>query len=335
MKTLKIAVIGTGDMGKMHVEAWGLAGHKVVSVTDIDHERAQEVADRFKVENTCTDFKQAISVAEVDIVSICLPLPLHAPVTIFAAEQGKHIFCEKPLTRSMEDAIAMEAAVKKAGVQFGIGFQRNMGQDIDILKQAVADNKFGRPLLLNSDRVGSIRKKLAMHDQKGNMGPIMDVGCHTFAYFQKVLQEKPKTVYARGSILSKHAPELASIEEMAIDTGVVTVEYESGNIATMTLSWGLSKGHNYPPMDRMVGPKGGAVIQKSTRLDMKIDGKDEVIEFETENLQQKQFSVFADAINEGRPAPNSFEIAKEVLALTLASFESIQTGQVVHIKDLG
>src|SRR5690554_167263 len=102
MKVYNIAVIGSGDMGKLHVKAWKLAGHQVVSVTDVDTARAQELADQFEVPKVYSDYKESIHVDEIDVVSICLPLVFHAPVTIYAAEMGKHIFCEKPLTHSME-----------------------------------------------------------------------------------------------------------------------------------------------------------------------------------------------------------------------------------------
>ena len=68
-------------------------------------------------------------------MSICTPLAWHAPVTIAAAAQGKHVFCEKPLARSLAEATAMEESLTQAGVQFGLGFQRNLAAGVALLRQ--------------------------------------------------------------------------------------------------------------------------------------------------------------------------------------------------------
>ncbi|MDF2723601.1 MAG: hypothetical protein K0Q59_3276, partial [Paenibacillus sp.] len=149
-KAWKVAVIGAGDMGSTHVQAWQQAGHEVISVTDVDEERVKQLRDKYGIAKTFADYKDAAADPDAEIVSICLPLALHAPVTIYAAQQGKHIFCEKPLARSFEEVKAMEEAVAKAGVQFGIGFQRSFANSLQVVKQLAADDVFGHPLLISS-----------------------------------------------------------------------------------------------------------------------------------------------------------------------------------------
>jgi predicted dehydrogenase len=175
-----IAVIGAGDMGGKHAEGWHMAGHDVVSMTDVDTARAQELATTCGVEAIHQDFEQAVDDVNVDIVSICLPLAFHAPVTISAARHGKHILCEKPLARPSREAAAMEAAVNAAGVQFGLGFQRNLAEGVGLLRQWAAEGKFGRPMVFNSDLLQEVRPKWAMHNRNGNNGPLMDTGCHSY-----------------------------------------------------------------------------------------------------------------------------------------------------------
>ncbi|GGD61610.1 Gfo/Idh/MocA family protein [Paenibacillus nasutitermitis] len=334
MKSYKVAVIGAGDMGSNHAAAWKLAGHEVISITDIDEPRAQSIANQYELEKVYTDYKQAAADPEAEIISICLPLPFHAPVTIYAAQQGKHVFCEKPLANSFQDAAAMEEAVRKAGVQFGIGFQRNLSNSLKQVKQWADEGKFGTPMVINSTNMMEVRPKRIMHDANGNNGPIMDTGCHYFLMWQTIFGSKPKSIYARGGILAKDRAELSHIQSLAIDTGIITVEYESGDIAEMTVSWGLPAGFKMGGRtDRIFGPKGGAEGSFNNVTDrlMLYEGgeKEEVPVDRNQNLHQDQFALFAEAIEKGEPAPVSFQAGKEMLAVTLAILESIETEKVV------
>lgn len=337
-KIMNIAVIGAGDMGGTHVQAWQRAGHRVVSVTDVDQERVKQISGKYGIAKTFADYKEAAADPEVDIVSVCLPLALHAPVTIYAAEQGKHVFCEKPLARSFEEVKAMEAAVNKAGVQFGIGFQRSFANSLKTVKQLAADGAFGHPLLISSTGAAEVRPKRVMHDANGNMGPLMDNCCHYFMMWKHIFQSKPKTIYCIGDIFAKDRPELSHIEKLAIDTAVVSVKYESGDMAEMVMTWGMAKGFKMRGRsDRLYGPKGGAEggFTQASKTITVYEG-DQVREVEiTEHpsgLHAEQFRTFVEAIEQGKPAPVGFQDGKEMLAISLAAIESAITGKIVEYK---
>src|SRR5579875_2425702 len=142
---MRIALIGAGDMGGRHVAAWRAIGHDVVAMADVDRGRAESLAAAQHVGTVETDYARAIAAA--DVVSICLPLALHAEVTIAAARAGKHVFTEKPLAPTVSDAVRMEKAVTDAGVHFGLGFQRNLAGGIELLRQWAAEGRFGRPMV--------------------------------------------------------------------------------------------------------------------------------------------------------------------------------------------
>ncbi len=332
-KRYGVAVIGTGDMGSRHVAAWQLAGHDVVSVTDIDTNRAREIATAHDVPTVHADYRVAIADPDVDIVSICLPLAFHAPVTIFAAEQGKHILCEKPLARTFSEAAAMEAAVRAAGVQFGLGLQRNLAEGVGLLRQWAAEGDFGRPMVFSSDLLQEVRPKRAMHDRNGNNGPLTDAGCHYFMLWQTVFRSRPKAVYAQGRILASGRPEVAQFDQLAIDTAVVTVEYESGDVATMTVSWGLAEGYQMRGRpDRVFGPNGGAEGSVNQELTRYRGGAVETVAIESRNLHQVEFEMFVDDLERGTAPPYGFTVGKQMLALTQAIHESIATGKMVPVS---
>ncbi|WP_165972071.1 Gfo/Idh/MocA family protein [Paenibacillus piri] len=336
MKRFKIAVIGAGDMGRNHVRSWIAAGHHVVTLCDVDEERSIALAHEFNVPNFVKDYKEAINDPQIEIVSICLPLVFHAPVTIYAAQQGKHVFCEKPLASSAQAAMDMQAAVEKAGVQFGVGFQRNYSNGVEQVKQWVQEDRFGRPLVMNCDLLQEVRPKLAMHDRNGNQGPVVDACCHAFMMWQTVFQSKPKMVYARGGIMAHERPEIAHFDQLAIDTAVITVEYESGDIGTMTVSWGLAKKFKlHGRADRIIGPKGGAeghfnnFGNKTLQIELYDGENKETVELPQPDLFKVQFQRFAAAVEEGRPAPVGFTQGRDMLKLSHAVLESIETGKIV------
>lgn len=329
----RVAVIGAGDMGERHVHGWQQAGHDVVAVADVDLARARELAHRYAILVACADYRTVLSDPAVDIVSICAPLAAHAPITIEAAAHSKHVFCEKPLARSWAEATAMEAAVNRAGIHFGLGFQRNLAEGVGLLTRWAREGRFGHPLVFTSDLLQEVRPKRVMHDRLGNNGPIMDAGCHYYLLWQTVFQSNPRSVYAQGRILARDRPEIAHFKELAIDTGVITIEYASGDVGAMTTSWGLAaqcKMHGRP--DRLFGPLGGAEGDTNAWLDLYQGEQVERIQITTQDLHQQELALFARAITDGMPPRYGLRAGKEMLAVTLAIFQSIETGAVVPVS---
>lgn len=333
---MNVTVIGTGDMGQRHIRGWQEAGHKVISVVDADAERLQETASLFGIADTYTDYREAVKDSRVDVVSICLPLQFHAPVSIYAAECGKHVFCEKPLARSEEEAEAIEQAIRRAGVCFGIGFQRNLAGDVELLADWVRQGKLGRPLLFSGELLAEVRPKLAMHDRDGNNGPIVDACCHHFLLMRTLFQSRVKTVYALGRILARERPELSGVARLAVDTAVVTLEFESGDIGTMTVSWGLVKGNKMRPRpDRLIGPLGGVEAAGAGKLNWFAGERTEQIDFDAGGLHRKQFERFAEKLGRGDNGLEDLRIGREMLAVSLAALASIETGQPISLLTEG
>jgi predicted dehydrogenase len=160
----------------------------------------------------------------------------------------------------------------------------------------------------------------------------MDLGCHLYLQWQTVFGAKPKAVSARGRILATGRPELAGIAELATDTAVVTVEYESGDIGALTVSWGLPAGCKLRGRpDRVFGPCGGAE-RAPEGLKLYEGDRVETVPLPRENLHQKALARFAEAVEAGRPPPYGFREGKEMLALTLAILQSVETGGVVPVS---
>ena len=124
-KTLNIAIIGYKFMGKAHSNAWlqaprffDLPAKPVLKVAcGRNRDQVQEFADNWGWEEVETDWQKVIERDDIDIVDISLPPNLHAEVAIAAAKAGKHIYCEKPMAISLEDAREVLKAAEEAGVR--------------------------------------------------------------------------------------------------------------------------------------------------------------------------------------------------------------------------
>jgi predicted dehydrogenase len=105
MKKVKVAVIGNGAIAN---SAHGPAYFKnplseIKYCVDIIPERAQAFKEKFNGEYAITDYREAIADPEVDIVSVCVPNYLHAPISIDCLKAGKHVLCEKPAAMNYEE----------------------------------------------------------------------------------------------------------------------------------------------------------------------------------------------------------------------------------------
>src|SRR5512134_561367 len=113
---ITLAILGDGFMGAAHANNYKALGDRVRVKTAFSRtaERAQRVAEIVGAE-VSTDLEATIGDPEIDAVDICLPTPLHRATAERAFEDGKHVFLEKPLALTLEDADAIVAAAEASG----------------------------------------------------------------------------------------------------------------------------------------------------------------------------------------------------------------------------
>ena len=119
----RIAIVGAGTMGQLHAQSClNLPDAQVTWVADRHAERAEALAALLGAGcRATTDNAEAVGAGDVDAVLVCVPTPAHRQVTELAAARGKHVFCEKPIARTLEDAEATVAACARAGVRLMVG----------------------------------------------------------------------------------------------------------------------------------------------------------------------------------------------------------------------
>ncbi|MCC3291753.1 Gfo/Idh/MocA family protein [Arthrobacter sp. zg-Y1110] len=132
-KPLRVALVGHGFMGAAHSQAWRVAPRffdlplqpRMNLLVGRDADRTSAAARKWGWAESATDWREAVTREDIDVVDIVTPGASHAEIAIAALDAGKHVLCEKPLANTVEEAQAMADAAARAearGVRAMVGF---------------------------------------------------------------------------------------------------------------------------------------------------------------------------------------------------------------------
>ncbi|MET9077252.1 Gfo/Idh/MocA family oxidoreductase [Streptomyces sp. NPDC004232] len=152
VNTLGVAVVGFGWMGRVHTQAYARVHHhfpqlslrpELVAVADEVPGRAQEAAGLYGFASATRDWRTVAADPRVRAVSITAPNFLHREIGVAMAEAGKHIWIEKPVGLTAEDARAVADAAAKAGVQGTVGFNYRNAPAVEAARELIAAGEIG------------------------------------------------------------------------------------------------------------------------------------------------------------------------------------------------
>ena len=143
---VRMAIVGCGGIARGHHLPSFSKDPRVewVVACDIVERRAQRACEEFGVPHAETDFREALDKYELDAVTVCTSNDAHAPVSIYAAQKGLHVMCEKPLALNLAEAEAMLEAVEKAGVVHMIDLSKRFPGHTRWVKAKLDAGEFGR-----------------------------------------------------------------------------------------------------------------------------------------------------------------------------------------------
>lgn len=252
MKEIRIGLVGAGWMGKAHSSAlldaqmlfgpdYGVAVFEMVA--DSNEASAKEAQHKIGFKRMTTDWKEVVSDPNVDLVDIATPNSFHYQVAKEALNNGKHVYCEKPLSISAEQSAELaELAAKKNVVNY-VGYNNTMNPANAYVKDLVESGKLGKIMKFTGtyDQDQLLDESLPItwrHVNKlAGCGALGDLGCHLLSVSQFIMGDIQQ-VNAMTSTIFPKRPKAAGSSEMADveNEDIVTFMAKYANGAAGTIS---------------------------------------------------------------------------------------------------
>lgn len=251
MKQVKVAVVGAGYFGEYHSRVFSenrLA--ELTSIVDVRRERARRMAEKYNVKSYYTSLEEMLEKEDIDAVSVATPEFHHMDPVIAAAEDGKHVFVEKPIAHTLSDAEAMIKATKK--VKFMVGYLLRFDPRYAEGKRLISNGEIGEILSAWARRAG---KKIVAERVGSWSNPLFYMAVHDIDLLNWYIESEAERVYAEArfnSLRDKGVP----------DVIFSLIRYKNGVTVSLETNWSRPATWKYPLESRLhvSGTKGVAYI---------------------------------------------------------------------------
>lgn len=217
-KTLNVAMIGGGFMGKAHSNAWKKvntffeAPFKVnLKVIVGNHNKLEDFAAKWGYEEVSYDWREVVKRSDIDIVDIGTPTYMHKEMAIEAAKNGKHIVCEKPCSMTYDDCVEMAEAADKAGVTHYLNHNYRRVPAVAYAKKLIEEGRLGTiyhwrgAYLQDWNMDPDFPLTWHLKTDKAGGGVLYDLGSHAVDLMRYLVGE-PEGVTARLTTFIKDRP---------------------------------------------------------------------------------------------------------------------------------
>ncbi len=347
MEPLKVVVVGCGNMGSSHARAYArIEGFTLAGLVDSSEEKANRLASELGGCPVFPSLDEAIAVAAPEAAAICTYTETHHALTMKALEAGLHVFVEKPLAETVEEAEEISTRALRSGRKVVVGY---------ILRHHPAWQRFieeartlGKPLVmrmsLNQQSSGdawAVHKKLM-----NSMSPIVDCGVHYVDVMCQMTRSRPVRVQAIGARLTDE------VAPTMYNYGQLHVVFQDGSVGWYEAGWGPMMSETAYFVKDVVGPKGCVSIAEpregtdssdidlhtktsslvrhdaGTMEDLRIDTSGEPTHQE---LCQREQEYFHRSIREDGDLRDHLADAVNSLRIVLAADQAVRTGTIVHL----
>jgi predicted dehydrogenase len=265
MKPIEVAVVGTGWCGGIRAET--LAAHPLVRalhLAEISKDRLSEIQKKTKARTAVIDYRELLKKSEIEAVYIsATPETTHYPMARDFLAAGKHVFLEKPIALTLDEADELIELKTKKKLKFTIGYSQRFNPKYAYVRQCIRDGTIGRPVsaLVSRHITRSLGKKIS---GRVKLSPAAMESTHDLDFLLSCLEPaKPVRVYSQQNYGAMQEASGHSIP----DTQWITVTLDSGLTFVVGGGWSLPPG--YPNFSttwiEMVGTEGSVFVDDSHR----------------------------------------------------------------------
>lgn len=342
-ETVKVGLIGSGFIADIHAHAFQhfVSNAEVVAVASPTPGKAARFAQQRGIPNAFEDYRALLALPEIDLITLCVPNDQHCKITLEAAQAGKHIVCEKPLCRTLEEADRMIEGCRSAGVLLMYAEELLFAPKYVRARQLVEEGALGDIFLVKQweEHFGPHEPWFWDVNRSGG-GVLLDMGCHSIEYARWVFG-KPKV----KSVSATLGTYVHTDKTQGEDHAICIVEYEGSKVGLAENSWAKPGGVD----DRceIYGSKGHtrADLLRGSSL---LTYSDAGYGYATEKMEQTTgwtFTMFEEVWNYGFPqemqhfvncvlgkeAPiETGEDGREVLKIICAAYQSAREGKKIE-----
>lgn len=327
--------IGILSFAHHHGEAYihhlrSLEGVELIGVADEDAERGQ----RYAHDHATPFFSsyEALLESKPDGVVICSENSRHRPLVEMAAAHGVHILCEKPIATALADAQAELQACERAGVLFMTAFPMRFSPPLLEVKARLEAGDFGSVYCFNATNQGELPTKHRIwfaDPELAGGGAIMDHTVHLVDIMRWFLGQEVVEVYAQSNRIF-HA------DEVTVETGALEmITFQGGVFASIDASW--SRPPYWPTWGgltfEMVTDRGAVIVDAFKQNVTLYSGRAQrpSWHFWGSDMNRAMVTEFVAAIRDGRLPLVTGVDGYRALEVTLAAYQSAQSGQPVRL----
>ena len=356
-ETIKVLVVGAGNMGRSHALAYAsIPEFELAAVcTRKAQSRAQLMAELPEGTPEANDYGQALSELKPDAVCISTYPDTHYPFAKMALEAGCHVFTEKPLAESAEQCRELVELARSKNKALVVGYI--LRQHPSWIKFVEVAKTLGKPLVMRMNlNQQSYGKNWETHKSLlSSISPIVDCGVHYVDVMCQMTESKPSRVSGLGAQLTDELP------KDKINYGHLQVSFEDGSVGWYEAGWGPMMSETAFFVKDVVGPLGSAsivavdassrgksstvdahtqteriLVHKSTRnAEGELEASDEFIELEDEpdhdELCRREQLFFLQGILGKSDLTEHQDSAIRASEIVLAADESYRSGEMIRL----
>ncbi|EMF6081618.1 D-chiro-inositol-2-dehydrogenase IolG2 [Salmonella enterica] len=334
MKKLRCGVIGLGRVGKMHVENMYLLPQlDIICATDYFIEEMSDWLYSVNITSGYKNYQELLQRDDIEAVFIFTSTDMHEEIVTAAAQAGKHIFCEKPLSMNEDEQASMAVLrkVKEKGVTLQVAFNRRFDPQFHEVFELVRSGKIGRPQMI---KITSRDPDLLPHDLIKRIGGlIFDFTMHDFDMARFMMQDEVSEVYVKGNTLID--PSLKNIDD--VDTLAVMLTFRNGGYALIDNSRRAVYG--YDQRVEVFGSEGMAYADNVSESTVKVFNSQHCImknplpDFTVRYREAYRTEIlhFIDSVLHHTPVVCTGEDALLAQRIAIAAQQSLKSGLPVKI----
>ena len=233
---MKVLVVGTGSIGRRHIEVLQSIGRHDVGICELDKNNADEAAQKYAIDEVYYDLDDALK-SGFDVVIVCTPNAYHADASVAAMEAGCDVLVEKPIASSIADAWQIVTVSERTGRTVMVGYTLRVYPGLREIKDLIDSGRLGKPVSVRVNLNAAVTLVLNKSDYRKSYetgGGIIYDYSHEIDYLRYLFGEIIRYACFVDSQVKK--------ELSCDDVAEIILQYESDTIASIHMDYVLDGG---------------------------------------------------------------------------------------------